>query len=94
MLFSNESLYLYTRCPARQCHETIKCEGHFIDSFKIAHLEDCIEACNNNADCKWYTLEKTHNHCLLYEDCTEKHDCVTCASGERDCSVGYHGDLK
>merc|ERR1712038_1426426 len=78
-------------CPARECHGAFKCEGHFIDSFNIAHLEDCIEACRDDESCMWYTLEKTHDHCVLYEDCDVQNDCATCASGTRDCSVGYHG---
>ena len=83
------------RCPARDCHEAVKCEGHFIDSFKIAHLEDCIKACSDDSDCQWYTLEKTNDHCLLYEECKKKMEsCDTCATGPRECSVGYHGELK
>merc|ERR1712038_2007461 len=77
-------------CPTRSCHEAVKCEGHFIDSFKIAHLEDCIKACRDKSECNFYTLEKTHDHCLLYEDCEVKNPCDTCASGPRHCSVGYH----
>ena len=86
--------HTHTRCPARECHGAFKCEGHFIDSFKINHIEDCIDACSDDDLCMWYTLEKTHNHCVLYEDCDVKNDCNTCASGPRDCSVGYHGKLK
>merc|ERR1712223_118662 len=78
-------------CPARECHGAFKCKGIFIDSFEIAYLEDCIQACNDNDICMWYTLEKTHDHCVLYESCDVKNDCDTCASGERLCSVGYHG---
>ena len=88
--FGIESLHLFTRCPTRSCHEAVKCEGHFIDSFKIAHLEDCIKACRDKSECNFYTLEKTHDHCLLYEDCEVKNPCDTCASGPRHCSVGYH----
>merc|ERR1712241_295414 len=78
-------------CPARECHGAFKCKGIFIDSFEIEYLEDCIQACNDNDICMWYTLEKTHDHCVLYENCDEKMDCDTCASGERLCTVGYHG---
>merc|ERR1712038_307063 len=78
-------------CPPRECHKAIKCEGIFIDSFEIEHLEDCIKACSDISECLWFTLEKTHNHCILYEDCVETKPCDTCASGERECSVGYHG---
>ena len=84
----------YIRCPARDCHGAFKCEGHFIDSFTISHIEDCIKACSDDVICMWYTLEKTHDNCVLYEDCDVKNDCSTCASGERDCSVGYHGKVK
>ena len=79
------------RCPARECHAPHKCRGHFIDSYKLANLEDCIRACNDNELCKWYTLEKSNDHCLLYEDCIPLNDCDTCATGEKSCSHGYHG---
>ena len=82
------------RCPARECYGAFKCQGIFIDSFEIDHLEDCIGACNANDICMWYTLEKTNNHCVLYENCDVKNECETCASGERLCSVGYHGEFK
>jgi len=78
-------------CPPRTCHGAFKCKGIFIDSFNIEHLEDCIGACNDNDDCMYFTLEKTHDHCVIYENCEEEIDCETCASGERACSVGYHG---
>ena len=83
----------FCSCPARECHGAFKCEGHFIDSFEIDHLEDCLKACSDVSECMWFTLEKTHNHCILYEDCEETNSCETCASGERDCSVGYHGEV-
>jgi len=79
-------------CPARECHGAFKCQDIFIDSFNdIDHLEDCLETCSDHSDCMWFTLEKTHNHCILYEGCEETLPCDTCASGERTCSVGYHG---
>ena len=42
-----------------------------------------------------YTLEKVHNHCILYEDC-DLHDesCTTCATGPKYCSHGYHGMIR
>ena len=84
-------IHIPFRCPARECHAPHKCRGHFIDSYKLANLEDCIRACNDNELCKWYTLEKSNDHCLLYEDCVPLNDCDTCASGEKSCSRGYHG---
>ena len=40
-------------CPARDCHQAYKCEGHFVDSFIMSHLEKCIDACNSNDNCNW-----------------------------------------
>ena len=58
---------------------------------KGGHLEDCIKWCNDHELCKWYTLEKSNDHCLLYEDCPATEDCDTCATGPKYCSRGYHG---
>ena len=59
MLFNGvilNSIYIYTAfsCPARDCHQAYKCEGHFVDSFIMSHVEECIVACNSNDDCNWY----------------------------------------
>merc|ERR1712223_76318 len=78
-------------CPSRECHGAFKCQDIFIDSFEIEHLEDCLEACSDVAECMYFTLEKTHNHCILYEGCEAQLECETCATGERECSAGYHG---
>ena len=83
---------LYTSCPPRECHGAFKCQDIFIDSFEIEHLEDCLQACSDVAECMWFTLEKTHNHCILYEGCEAQLECETCATGERECSAGYHGE--
>ena len=79
------------RCPARECHQPHKCQGDFVDSFKMSHLEECIEACKDNADCHFYTFEKASDHCVLYEECPDTIDCNMCASGAKYCSRGYHG---
>jgi len=78
-------------CPSRECHGGFKCQGHFVDSYHIATLEECIEKCNNHVDCEWFTLEKDNDHCILYEECENQFDCDTCASGEKKCANGYKG---
>merc|ERR1711978_68547 len=78
-------------CPARKCHDPKKCKGHFAGSFETAHLEDCIRGCNDNPSCSFYTFEKSNDHCLLYKDRGACKPCDTCASGEKRCSIGYHG---
>jgi hypothetical protein len=78
-------------CPARECHGAFKCKGDFVDSFAIATLEECIEKCNHVEDCKWFTLEKKNDHCILYEECHNQFDCETCATGEKKCANGYKG---
>ena len=84
-------LWKFLRCPPHDCHEPHKCKGNFVDSFEIRHLEDCIKECNDNHHCKYYTLEKNMDHCVLYEDCHETTTCDSCASGKKYCSIGYHG---
>merc|ERR1711992_496400 len=79
------------KCPARECHGAFKCQGNFVDSYAIATLEECIEKCNENEDCQWFTLEKANDHCIIYEECNDQFDCETCATGEKNCARGYHG---
>ena len=64
-----------------------------MDSYAIGTLEECIEKCNDNVDCQWFTLEKSNDHCILYEECNDQFDCETCATGEKNCAHGYHGKL-
>ena len=78
--------------PARECRNPHKCKGNFVDSYKVSRLEECIVACNDNTDCRFYTLEKASGHCVLYEDCLDTIECDTCASGKKYCSRGYHGE--
>ena len=87
-----KSLLNSYRCPARECHGAFKCQGNFVDSYAIATLEECIEKCNENEDCQWFTLEKANDHCIIYEECNDQFDCETCATGEKNCAHGYHGN--
>ena len=79
------------RCPARVCQGAFKCQGTFVDSHTIDTLEECIEKCTSDQDCQWFTLEKRNHHCILYEECNKQFNCDTCATGEKKCSMGYHG---
>ena len=45
--------FSFKSCPARDCHKQSKCVGHFVDSFVMSHIEQCIVACNSHDDCKW-----------------------------------------
>jgi len=78
-------------CPARECHSPHKCKGKLDDSFIVSHLEDCISICKDRPSCKWYTLDKAIDRCVLYDNCTLAEDCDTCATGPEYCSRGYHG---
>ena len=80
------------RGPARECLHPHKCKGNFVDSYKMSSLEGCIRACNDNADCRFYTLERESGICVLYEDCQSTLFCESCASGEKYCSGGYDGE--
>ena len=52
-----------------------------------------MKKCLHDTDCNWFTLEKEHDNCILYEECHDQFDCETCATGEKDCARGYHGRL-
>ena len=77
-VFINHQSFLTSyRCPPRECHGAFKCQGDFVDSYAIGTLEECIEKCNDNVDCQWFTLEKSNDHCILYEECNDHFDCET-----------------
>ena len=91
-LFCVTFLSFCNRCPARECQGAFKCKGDFVDSFAIATFEECIKKCNEVEDCKWFTLEKKNDHCVLYEECEDQFDRETCATGEKKCAHGYKGE--
>merc|ERR1712241_1438681 len=82
-------------CPGRECHSPDKCQGHVVQgkiSKKAGNLEDCINICKDTVNCKWYTYEKQNDHCMLFKDCDSLISCDTCATGQKYCSNGYHGE--
>ena len=74
------------------CLQPHKCQGNFVDSYEMSSLEECIEACNDSEDCRFFTLERESGICVLYEDCQRTLFCESCASGEKYCSAGYDGE--
>ena len=65
-----------------------------VDSkYEPGDLEDCIRFCNARTGCANYTLEKPSDTCVLYADCHNTTDCPDCASGPKNCALGYHGKV-
>ena len=75
-----------------ECLQPHKCQGNFVDSYEMSTVEECIHACDDSHDCRFYTLDRESGICVLYEDCQRTVFCESCASGEKYCSAGNDGE--
>jgi hypothetical protein len=57
----------------------------------VSHPRDsqaCLEDCQNQDGCNWFTYSEQLNFCELFNDCKSlDQDCTDCVSGEVSCSV-------
>ena len=71
-----------------KCWVEGQCKGVFVDSLILESKTDCYYVCKEYDDCQWFTYDSLDSSCVLFEDCTTIEECVTCESGQRQCSLG------
>ena len=48
--------------------------------------EECLSACQSNANCEWFTYHIPSKACVMYENCpTLDESCISCVTGKRTC---------
>jgi len=71
------------QCPV--CSINGNCHGDFIDSDVVESEADCLAMCMATQDCQWYTFYVDDLLCIMLHDCSLRHECSNCQSGERAC---------
>ena len=89
-IFNDENLPGLTNekgCPKNFCFiNGTQCHGNIVSNLILASEDECLAACINNVDCKWFEFESQTKMCSLLGDCsTFDNDCPNCIIGSRDC---------
>ncbi len=71
--------------PDLVCNEPGQCLGSFVGTDAAADLNDCLEQCQDNEDCQWWSYDFSDGLCLFTRDCPEVDDCDTCVHGQTEC---------
>lgn len=72
-------------CPTAVCSQSGQCIGEFVDDLFVNSEDECLEACYNDQDCLWYTLNmELDNYCLLTSTCNPQSS-TTHVFGQREC---------
>ena len=72
------------------------CHGN-IDSHHTAESRNgCVDICNSDTSCNWWTFDAPAQMCFLFQECPELTDnCEGCISGQKGCQVGkFIGHMK
>lgn len=67
-----------------------RCKGVMIGLEKTCSQKDCLGACQANGNCNFFTYDARTQFCEMLSGCsTVDNSCLTCVSGEDQCSVNY-----
>ncbi len=70
-----------------QCWIPGQCNGAFVDQISAETSQQCLEACQDNQLCQWFTHDSDDSVCILLETCLVlESECLTCISGQNLCS--------
>ena len=67
---------------AGECRDSLYIEGELLsDEFS------CLDLCNSDEQCNWFTFFPQLGFCQLFKECTtlDSEACPDCLSGERNC---------
>ena len=76
--------------PDYQCFVPGECI--FSQNFDILAAKEeiqCLELCQNNDNCTWFTFYPETNICQLFDSCGSIDDkkCPLCKTGQKECSI-------
>ena len=77
VVFAQDSCYIEGQCQ----------DGLELDSKAAFSYYQCLEQCQNDVDCNFFTYDSDDNLCYLLANCTQINTttCPNCYSGEKDC---------
>ena len=73
-------------CSPYSCSIPGLCHGIIIDDRIVRNEAYCLELCQQESQCYWYSYIPKDNLCLLLKDCPEiDSSCSSCVSGQQGC---------
>ena len=72
-----------------QCDVPGFCQGPLVGITIADSKADCIEYCQADSDCQWYSYDPADGACNAFSDCPslETDACPNCVSGEDECEA-------
>ncbi len=66
-----------------------------MDQAVLPSADDCLEFCQDNGSCIWYTYDPADSVCVLLSACPDVFtvDCEGCTFGHRLCQPGIYAKL-
>jgi hypothetical protein len=75
------------------CFQNGECRDSFhIGGKPASNQYKCLEFCNLEPDCAWFTYFPSTNYCELLQTCTtlDIEACGDCVTGQKDCTPGLN----
>ncbi len=74
-------------CQDLACWVPSECQGQLLAQVQVGSDNECLQACKDfGTDCAWFTFDSAKGQCQLLADCGTLGDCISCLSGQRQCS--------
>ena len=71
-----------------ECNINGQCFGNFVTLTSASTEMECLQNCQANAECEWYSYLAGDQTCTLLKDCLYVDEtCGDCSSGSRTCSL-------
>ena len=80
--------------PELKCWVTGQCKEDPFATNTTTSSEECLEACQLESDCEWFTFDTKDSSCNLHKKCSSLIGCETCISGNTKCRVTSKGIYK
>ena len=79
--------------PELKCWVVGQCKEESIAEKNGTSVEECLEFCQSESDCEWFTFNSDDSSCSLFKKCGDLVGCDTCLSGESKCKFSSKGNL-
>ena len=77
--------------PELKCWVTGQCKEEQFATNTTSSSEECLENCQSESECEWFTFNTKESSCSLYRNCSSLMGCDSCISGNTECRVTSKG---
>jgi len=71
-----------------------RCQNKSLATNSTQSSKECLELCQTETACKWFTFDSSDSSCNMYGECNDLIGCNTCTSGNFKCSLDSKGMKK